>query len=705
VANISRFLSLTRATLIVSLLVFALLGAVLGGARWLIARDRHVLLDKFAAERLGQVEEAADLSRRDLEGVAVALQLAGRLASEGATPRARERELTTLLETSDNHCWLAAYDLSGHPLLSIANPRLGEKSWTPAIEVEMRSAAVRAIAKPGEMEMSFPLVGRDGRALRVFAIGLDRHGAGESAAVALLIDSHRLLSKLSVLASDPAVRLLLLGPHGMPTPSSDERLAAAARSGATDTPRFAEVVSRLRAGQRGTVWLPASEAAALGGGDAAVLAAFAPLGEEGKPQWGLAIFTSTSVLQKAESSLASRFAIAAAAVALLLIVFGAYVAWTSRREALSRERLLHAERLAQLHARTERTLDSIPSGVMTLSADQKVLTANMVVRSGLTAPSFPCTLAEALPNAPASVHDRLTALVATALSEQEVQSLFGQPLALFGREAQYTVYAVPLGGEGEARALLVFEDVSEVRSLESQLLRAEKLATIGVLAAGLAHEVGTPLGIVRGRAEYVLGKLGSDHPQARNIAVITEQIDRVTRTIRQMLDFTRVTPAAVKPVAIPQVAGWLAEVVRYEAQRRKVALKLEVPDTLPVVSANPDQLQQLLLNLVMNACDACSEGGNVTLSAAPSQGAGGWPCVRLCVSDDGCGIPEDHMPGVFDPFFTTKKRGQGTGLGLTVAAHIVRNHGGQIELESEVGRGTRVVVLWPVVAGQRVQAS
>jgi signal transduction histidine kinase len=235
-------------------------------------------------------------------------------------------------------------------------------------------------------------------------------------------------------------------------------------------------------------------------------------------------------------------------------------------------------------------------------------------------------------------------------------------------------------------------------------LRAEKLATIGVLAAGLAHEVGTPLGIVRGRAEYVLGKLGSDHPQARNVGVITEQIDRVTRTIRQMLDFARVTPAAVKPVAISQVASWLAEVVRFEAQRRKVSLALEVPDTLPPVSANPDELQQLLLNLVMNACDACSEGGHVTLSATPSQGAGGWQCVKLCVSDDGHGIPAEDISGVFDPFFTTKKRGQGTGLGLTVAAQIVRNHGGQIELDSEVGRGTRVVVLWPVVAGEGSRA-
>lgn len=688
---------MTKPTLIVSLLVLAMLGAVFAGARWLIASDRQVLLDKFAAERLVQVEEAADLSRRDIEGVGVALRLAGRLVRTSEAPSERERELTTLLETSDNHVWLAVFDARGRLLSSIANPRFGPERVAAAIEDDARATALRALDRKGELEMSRPLADPSGRALRVFAVALEPPGSpGRPAAVALLIDSQRLLSKLGVLASDPAVRLLLLGPHGMPTPSSDEPLAEAARGEVGVSPAFAEVVARMRRGERGTRWLPEAEARALAMGDAEALAAFAPLGAEGRGQWALGIFTTTSALRQAEQSLVGRLTFAAAAVAALLLAFGAYVVFSTRRAALAGERLVHAERLAQLHQRTERTLDAIPTGVMTLGADKRVWAVNRALRSKLSAPGFPCGLAAALPGAPASVHDRLGALVDAALQQQSVQSLLGETLALFGREAQYSVYAVPLGSEDEARALLVLEDLSEVRSLESQLLRAEKLATIGVLAAGLAHEVGTPLGIVRGRAEYVLGKLGPEHGQARNIQVIVEQIDRVTRTIRQMLDFARVTPAAVRPVAIAQVASWLAEVVRFEAQRRKVALKLEVPDSLPRVSANPDQLQQLLLNLVMNACDACREGGQVTVSASSSLGAGGWRCVRLEVADDGCGIPAENRQGVFDPFFTTKKGGQGTGLGLTVAAQIVRNHGGKIELSSEVGQGTRVVVLWPV---------
>jgi signal transduction histidine kinase len=218
-----------------------------------------------------------------------------------------------------------------------------------------------------------------------------------------------------------------------------------------------------------------------------------------------------------------------------------------------------------------------------------------------------------------------------------------------------------------------------------------------VLAAGIAHEIGTPLGVVRGRAEYVLGKLGQAHPQGPGVAVIIEQIDRVSRTLRQLLDFSRLQPTAVRPVGLGPIVRDVYELLRVEAERRRVQLEFDVPDTLPPLAADPDQLQQVLVNLALNACDACGPGGQVRLSASAPDGSetGTWGLVTLTVRDDGCGIPRESLNQVFDPFFTTKKRGQGTGLGLTMVAHVVRNHGGRIELESEPGQGTCVTVLWP----------
>ena len=288
-------------------------------------------------------------------------------------------------------------------------------------------------------------------------------------------------------------------------------------------------------------------------------------------------------------------------------------------------------------------------------------------------------------------------MVQHAVESRRPESRFGEHLAIFGQEGQFNLHVIPMeGGDPRAAALLVIEDVSQVRALESQLVRAEKLATIGVLAAGIAHEIGTPLGVVRGRAEYVLGKLGAAHPQAPGLRVIAEQIDQVTGTIGELLDFSRIHPAQARPTSLLATASAVEELLRIEATRRSVSMRVELPAALPEVWANPDQLRQVLVNLALNALDACSRGGTVVISAEARSGEALTARVELSVADDGCGIPLAQQAQVFDPFFTTKKRGQGTGLGLTVVAQIVRNHGGEIRLESTEGAGTRVRVSWPV---------
>jgi len=207
----------------------------------------------------------------------------------------------------------------------------------------------------------------------------------------------------------------------------------------------------------------------------------------------------------------------------------------------------------------------------------------------------------------------------------------------------------------------------------------------------------TPRGVVRGWAEYVLGKLGPKHPQAHGVQVIIEQIDHVTSTMRQLLDFARIKPAVVQAVALSAVVDMVLELLRLDSKRSHVSLLNEVPDTLPAVSADPDQLQQVIVNLVMNARDACAPGGRVIIRGRldDASTAVGQRRLRIEVDDDGCGIPEESRNQVFDPFFTTKKRGAGTGLGLSVVAQIVRNHRGEIEVESAPARGTRVTLLWP----------
>ena len=229
----------------------------------------------------------------------------------------------------------------------------------------------------------------------------------------------------------------------------------------------------------------------------------------------------------------------------------------------------------------------------------------------------------------------------------------------------------------------------ELNRLEHQLVRAEKLATVGVLTAGLAHELGTPLAIIRGRAE-ILG----EKTKLPEIETILEQSDGIANTLRQVLDFSREQPVVLQPTDVIAAFHNVATLLDFRLRQKQIACHVQSADGSLRVAADPDQLQQVLVNLLMNACDACRAGGQITLAGWRDPASPGF--IRLDVRDNGCGIAAAKLDSVFDPFFTTKPKGEGTGLGLPVAASIVRNHMGRISIVSVEGAGTTVSVLWPV---------
>jgi PAS domain S-box-containing protein len=382
-------------------------------------------------------------------------------------------------------------------------------------------------------------------------------------------------------------------------------------------------------------------------------------------------------------------------------VVGAMLDITDRKLAQEVFQQRSAAEIAYLLEKTEKILDNIPTGVLALSDAEVTVAANRALRRRMPPTALGAPLSAAFPEAPSGTILRLRQLIDRTRSSSQVQSLFGEVLDLFGEEERYNIHVVPLEPRfPDTRFLLVIEDLSEVRALEDQLLRAEKLATVGVLSSGIAHEIGTPLAVIRGRAECVLDRLGPDHTEAHGLRVLIGQIDHVTGIMRQLLDFARVKPAIVQPVAVSAIVRAVLELLRVETTRHGVSTFSEVSDALPDVAADPDQLQQVLVNLVMNACDACVPGGRVTVRArlghAPE--AGGSQRLRIEVVDDGCGIPAENQNQVFDPFFTTKKRGAGSGLGLSIVAQIARNHRAELDLESEPERGTCVTLRWPIAA-------
>jgi signal transduction histidine kinase len=223
---------------------------------------------------------------------------------------------------------------------------------------------------------------------------------------------------------------------------------------------------------------------------------------------------------------------------------------------------------------------------------------------------------------------------------------------------------------------------------EERLLRTEKLATAGQLSAGIAHEIGTPLGVVRGRAELAIGRLGTDHAEAPGLRVIVDQIDHVTRLIAQLLSYARPDATNAQHVDVRAAVDSVVELLATEASRKHVAL--DRGDIAGSVFADAGQLQQVLVNVAMNAIDACDDGGRVTLLAQPRGDV-----VAIEVVDTGHGISADDRAHLFDPFFTRKKRGKGTGLGLWVVAELARAHGAEIDVSSIEGHGTTFRILWP----------
>jgi signal transduction histidine kinase len=225
---------------------------------------------------------------------------------------------------------------------------------------------------------------------------------------------------------------------------------------------------------------------------------------------------------------------------------------------------------------------------------------------------------------------------------------------------------------------------AQLAEARESLLRTERLAAVGRLAAGLAHEVGNPLGAIAGYAEVARGRLppGADPELADAVDRIATAAGRIDRTVRELLDFARPVAPALLPVDLAAALDAALRLARVQARFRGVGVSLSLPAGLPRVVADEHQLSQVFLNLLLNAGDATGGGGRVEVRARAGDGQ-----VTVELEDSGPGVPAADLPRIFDPFFTTKDPGQGTGLGLAICHGILAAMGGEITAASPPGRG------------------
>lgn len=284
----------------------------------------------------------------------------------------------------------------------------------------------------------------------------------------------------------------------------------------------------------------------------------------------------------------------------------------------------------------------------------------------------------------------------------------------------------------------------QLKQAQEELIRTEKLASIGRFAAGVAHEVGNPLGAILGYAS-ILQKEGMDHEESKDyLKRIEKEIDRISRIVRELLDFARPSKFEIKEVEVNKVIESALSLLSYQKNFKNIETQLDLQSDLPMIQGDDSQLSQVFINIILNAIDAMPNGGTLTiqtgthvvenldvdrlqgiytrrrksdpmesdyshmrksdpLAALLKKFSEGDRLVKIRISDTGVGIKKEDLENIFDPFFTTKAPDKGTGLGLSISLRIVESLGGEIRVESEVGKGSAFEIYFPAATQGRME--
>lgn len=333
---------------------------------------------------------------------------------------------------------------------------------------------------------------------------------------------------------------------------------------------------------------------------------------------------------------------------------------------------------------------ALPDGLVVFDAKGRITRMNKAALTllGMEAPAKGKAFlgrkpAEVLPSALAELAAKL--LQEPVLPDTEI-------ILRHGEEQQYISVRgghVNEGYEGRLGSLMFLRDLTEVRRLEAEVRRREKLAAVGNLAAGVAHELRNPLSSIKGYATYFGGRFPEGSADREAAQVMVKEVERLNRAIGDLIGLSRPTDIRPRMTGMRRLIGDTLRLIGQDAANHKVAIWFDAPEVLPDVAIDPDRMRQVILNLCLNGLEAMPDGGELFLSLHPEPDA-----LRLEIRDTGVGIAPDALPHIFDPYFTTK--GQGTGLGLATVHKIMEAHGGSISVTSEPGQGAVFRLLLPL---------
>jgi two-component system, NtrC family, sensor kinase len=290
--------------------------------------------------------------------------------------------------------------------------------------------------------------------------------------------------------------------------------------------------------------------------------------------------------------------------------------------------------------------------------------------------------------------DELASEIASRGDEEQVSGIYKQRLQHQGLTLTVNVSITPLVSKSGERIgrLLLFDDVTQREHMEEQMTQTEKLTSLGLLAAGVAHEVNTPLAVISNYIQMLAKQLPDNDPKQLLIEKIVKQTFRASEIVNNLLNFSRTGAAQAVDIDVNRVVEETLSLVAHPLKTSQIQVVRQFGEGLPAVRGSANKLQQVFLNLFLNARDAMPSGGMLEIRTGAHNGS-----VEVEIVDTGAGIPREHIHRIFDPFFTTKAVGRGTGLGLSVTYGIIKEHAGKIDVRSTPGKGTSFHVEFPAV--------
>jgi two-component system sensor histidine kinase HydH len=343
--------------------------------------------------------------------------------------------------------------------------------------------------------------------------------------------------------------------------------------------------------------------------------------------------------------------------------------------------------LAEMRSYTENVVESMASGLVTVDTNGRIVSTNRKASRLLGSDMRQVQgkpLETLIPSPSLSLNEVIDR--GKGIIEKEVDCPTGQ-----GGTVPLSVSVTPLKDSegGNMGAVIILRDLREIRELQKKVRRSERLAALGRLASGVAHEIRNPLSSIKGFAQYFRDKFEVGTEDKSYADIMIQEVDRLNRVITQLLDFGRPKELRLELHPLSQILEHPLRLIRADLNKRGIQL-IESPFPEGEIKVDSDQITQALLNIFLNAMESMEKGGALRVEMVKKPERGG---VEILISDSGSGIRRENLSRIFDPFFSTKKKG--TGLGLAITANIIEAHGGEIVVESKEGKGTTFKIFLP----------